>query len=389
MTVTVIGVDGKALPVGASAVLDEADLVVGPRRHLDAHAPERARTIELASIGTIVTDLTVAARAVVLADGDPGFFGVVRELRENNVRLTVLPAVSGVQRLLAAIGRPSDDVTVVHAADGNSGRAVNVCRARPAVAVLGMGPAELGRELREWRRTLVAAEDLGGPAEKVSIVDAGEAAARTWGDTGVVLCLAEAEKVPPRGWIAGAQPVAGGWALPEDDFAHRDGMVSSAELRAIALARIAPAPGTLVWDVGSGPGAMAVECARLGSAVLAVERDPMQCVRILANSSKYGVDVRVVEAELLAAISGLPKPDAVFVGGGGEAVVRACTTVGASRVVVALASVDRVAPTRQALQAVDYRVGGCQVAAARLAEHSDGATRLAAVDPVTVVWGVR
>ncbi|MBE1462341.1 bifunctional cobalt-precorrin-7 (C(5))-methyltransferase/cobalt-precorrin-6B (C(15))-methyltransferase [Kibdelosporangium phytohabitans] len=389
VTVTVIGVDGKTLPAGASAALDEADLVVGLRRQLDAHAPERARTVELGSIESVLTDLTVAAHAVVLADGDPGFFGLVRTLRENNVRLTVLPAVSGVQRLLAGVGRPSDDVTVVNADDGNAGRAVNVCRARPAVAVLGMGPAELARELRGWRRTLVVAEDLGGPDEKVSTVDAGEAGTRTWRDPSVVLCLAEAERVPPRGWIAGAQPLTGGWALPEDEFAHRDGLVSSAELRAIALARLAPAPGTLVWDVGAGSGATAVECARLGSAALAVERDPMQCLRILANSSKYGVDVRVVEAELLAAISGLPKPDAVFIGGGGEAVVRACTTVEASRVVVALASIDRVAPTRQALQAADYRVDGCQLSAARLAEHSDGATRLAAVDPVTVVWGVR
>ncbi|CAM4165417.1 bifunctional cobalt-precorrin-7 (C(5))-methyltransferase CbiE/decarboxylating cobalt-precorrin-6B (C(15))-methyltransferase CbiT [Kibdelosporangium persicum] len=388
MTVTVIGVDGKTLPAGASAALGEADLVLGTRRQLDAHAPDTARTVELGSVESVLTDLTVAAHAVVLADGDPGFFGVVRTLREHGVRLTVLPAVSSVQRLLAAIGRPSDDVVVVDAS-GGAGRAVNVCRARPAVAVLGMAPAELALGLRGWHRTLVVAEDLGGPDEKVSTVDANEAVSREFRDPSVVLCLAEAERVPPRGWIAGAQPVSGGWAFPEDDFAHRDGMVTSAELRAVALSRIAPAPGMLVWDVGAGSGAMGVECARLGAAVLAVERDPVQCVRILANCGKYGVDVRVVEAELLAAISGLPKPDAVFIGGGGEAVVRACATVDASRVVVALSSIDRVSPTRQALKAADYRVDGCQLTVARLSEHSDGATRLAAVDPVTVVWGVR
>jgi precorrin-6Y C5,15-methyltransferase (decarboxylating) len=134
---------------------------------------------------------------------------------------------------------------------------------------------------------------------------------------------------------------------------------------------------------------MAVECARFGSAVLAVDRDPMQCLRILANSSKYGVDVRVVEAELLAAISSLPRPDAIFIGGGGEAVIRACTTVDASRIVVALPSIDRVAVTREALRKADYQVSGCQLSAARVAELPDGATKLAAVDPVTLVWGVR
>ncbi|MBP2325470.1 precorrin-6Y C5,15-methyltransferase (decarboxylating) [Kibdelosporangium banguiense] len=389
MTVTVIGVDGETLPAGAAAVLAEADVVVGARRHLDAHAPRSVRTMELEPVEAVLTDLKLASHAVVLADGDPGFFGIAGTLREKGIRLTVLPTVSSVQRLLGLIGRPSDDVTIVNVQGKDIRQAVNVCRARSAVAVLGAGPAELAVALGGWRRTLVVAEDLGGPDEKVSTVDLNDAVKRTWRESSVVLSLTEAEKVPPRGWIAGAQPVTDGWAMPEDDFSHRDGMVSSAELRALALARLAPAPGSLVWDVGAGSGAMAVECARLGAAALAVERDPMQCLRIMANASQYGVDVRVVEAELLAAISGLPKPDAVFIGGGGDAVVRACTTVEASRVVVALASVDRVAATRSALKAADYRVDGCQLSAARLAEHSDGATKLAAVDPVILVWGVR
>jgi precorrin-6Y C5,15-methyltransferase (decarboxylating) len=385
MTVTVIGVDGETLPAGASVALESADVVVGARGHLDAYAPESARKIELGPVESLFTELTTAERAIVLVDGDPGLFGIVRSLREKSIRPTVLPAVSGVQRLLAAIGRSSDDVTVVSAEGKDTGPALNVCRARPAVAVLGVNPAELAVGLGGWRRTLVVA----GPDGRVSTVDIVEAAKRTWSEPYVLLCLAAVDVVPPKGWIVGAQPVSGGWALPENDFAHRDGMVSTAELRALALARLAPAPGTLVWDVGAGSGAMAVECARLGSAVLAVERDPMQCVRILANSSKYGVDVRVVEAELLAAISTLPRPDAVFIGGGGEAVVRACTTVDASRIVVALPSIDRVGATRHALRAAEYRVDGCQLSAARFADLSGGGIRLAAVDPVTVVWGER
>ncbi|GAB3883626.1 hypothetical protein GCM10029964_043310 [Kibdelosporangium lantanae] len=140
-----------------------------------------------------------------------------------------------------------------------------------------------------------------------------------------------------------------------------------------------------MWDVGAGSGAVAVECARLGSAALAVERDPMQGMRILANSSKYGVDVRVVEAELLAAVSTLPRPDAVFIGGGGDTVVRACASVSADRIVAALPSLDRVGPTTAALKSAGYAVSGCQVSVARL----DAETRLHAVDPVTLVWGTR
>jgi len=95
----------------------------------------------------------------------------------------------------------------------------------------------------------------------------------------------------------------------------------------------------------------------------------------------------VVEAELLAAIHTLPKPDAIFVGGGGEAAIRACTSVGAPRIVVAVSSIDSVAISVDALRKADYKVAGSQVAAARLDEFADGTTRLAAVDPVTVLWG--
>jgi precorrin-6Y C5,15-methyltransferase (decarboxylating) len=372
MTVTVIGVDGSSLPAGAADALAAADLVVGAKPHLVAHAPAGVRTLDID--GVEAADLQSAAQAVVLADGDPTYFGMVRKLRSMGVRLTAVPAVSALQRLLGNLGRPSDDVTVVTGADVRL--ALNVCRARPAVAVLDANPAELAVGLGGWRRTLV----VGG-----STMDLQTAARQTWTEPQLVLCLAEADVIPPSGWMAGAQPLTGGWALAEDDFAHRDGMVTTSEVRALALPRLAPAPGTLVWDVGAGSGAVAVECARLGSAALAVERDPMQCVRILANSSKYGVDVRVVEAELLAAVSTLPKPDAVFIGGGGEAVVRACASVQAARIVAALSTLDRVGPTSAALKAAGYSVAGCQVSVARL----DAETRLHALDPVTLVWGTR
>ncbi|WP_051075837.1 hypothetical protein [Saccharothrix espanaensis] len=138
-----------------------------------------------------------------------------------------------------------------------------------------------------------------------------------------------------------------------------------------------------MWDVGAGPGAIGVECARLGAAVVAVEQDPVQCVRIIANASAHGVDVRVVESPLAEAAD-LPRPDAVFVGGGGPDVVRQCARVGARRVVVATADLELVVPARDALVEAGYEVSGSQLSAARLI----GGTLLA-VNPVTVLWGTR
>lgn len=400
MTVTVVGVDGGVLPAGGAALIAGAELVVGGRRHLERHAVGAAKTLELGPVAEALRVLPAyagdraPADAVVLASGDPGFFGIVRALRAASIAVVVVPAVSSVQRVAAMVGRSWDDVTVVSAHGRDLGPALNICRTHRVVAVLtgpGAGPAELAAGLAGWRRKLAVAEDLGGPGERLSVVDATAGVERDWLEPNVVLCLPESDPVSERGWLAGGLgvPPVDGWALPEDSFSHRDGMVTKPEVRALALARLAPGPGTLVWDVGAGSGAVGIECARLGSAVIAVERDAAQCVRIVANAARYGVDVRLEDGAAPDVLAGLPRPDAVFVGGGGPTVVRACAEAGARRVVVALASLDRFALCRDALRAGGYQVDGSQVTAARLVDLPDGTSRLTGGNPVLVMWGTR
>ncbi len=385
--VDVVGVDGRPFGAAAAAAVDAAEVVAGAARYLPL-APAGAETVELGPLGPALERLA-GRRAVVLASGDPGFFGIVRALRAGGFAVGVHPAASSVARAFARIGRPWDDVAVVSAHGRSLGPAVNVCRARAATAVLtapGAGPAELGAALAGWSRTLVVAEDLDGPAERIMTLPAAEAAGREWRDPNVVLCLRDPAAVPGPGWLAGGPP-APGWALPDAAFEHRGGMVTKAEVRALALARLAPGPGALVWDVGAGSGSVAVECARLGSAALAVERRPDDAARIAANAAAHGVDVRVVAGDAPAALAGLPRPDAVFVGGGGPDVVAAAAAARPQRIVVALAALDRLTLTRAALHG--YRVDGVQLAAARFADLPDGAVRLAATNPILLLWGMR
>lgn len=393
MTLTVVGLDGGPLPPGAAALIADAEVVAGAHRHLVALAlPATARQVELGAVEPALVALA-GRRAVLLASGDPGFFGIVRLLRERGHAPTVLPARSSVALLFARLGRSWDDVAIVSAHGRELGPAVNVCRARAATAVLtapGAGPAEIGAALHGWPRTLVVAEDLGGSAERLTTLPA-DGADREWHPLNVVLCLRDAQPNPARGWYAGGEPVppTGGWALRDDVFAHRAGMITKAEVRAVVLARLAPRPGALVWDVGAGSGSVAVECARLGAAAVAVERRPDDAARVAHNAAAHGVEVRVVIGEAPVALAGLPRPDAVFVGGGGPDVVTAAAGAGPDRVVVALAALDRIAPTRTALAAAGYTVDGVQLAASRLAPLPDGAVRLAATNPITIVWGVR
>jgi precorrin-6B C5,15-methyltransferase / cobalt-precorrin-6B C5,C15-methyltransferase len=180
-----------------------------------------------------------------------------------------------------------------------------------------------------------------------------------------------------------------GWALAEEAFEHRDSMVTKAEVRALALARLGPRPGTLVWDVGAGSGSVAVECARFGAAVIAVERDPAQFARVTANARRHRTEVWVVGGAAPEALAGLPDPDAVFVGGGGLAVINAVAARRPGRIVVALAAVQRAGPAMEALASAGYTVDGTLLQASRLAPLPDGAHRLAATNPVFLLWAAR
>jgi len=178
-----------------------------------------------------------------------------------------------------------------------------------------------------------------------------------------------------------------GWALGEEEFDSRDAVLTKAEVRALALARLGPGPGMLVWDVGAGSGSVAVECARFGAAVIAVERDPVRCERIRANATRHGVDVRIVPGEAPGALDGLPDPDVVFAGGGGPAVIEAVTARHPVRIVVALAAVERAGPAMTALAAAGYATDGALVQASRFTPLPGDVHRLAAANPVFLVWG--
>ncbi|MGW7543259.1 precorrin-6y C5,15-methyltransferase (decarboxylating) subunit CbiE [Streptomyces sp. NPDC054770] len=399
--ITVVGTGTGASPTPEA--LAGAELVVGGRRHLDAvRLPEGAERVVLGplapALDTIGEYIGKDRPVAVLASGDPGFFGIVRVLAERfgSERLDVRPGVSSVAAAFARIGLPWDDAVVVSAHGREPRTAVNVCRAHPKVAVLtgpGAGPAELAAAVPE-DRVLVVASALGDPErERVERVTPAEAAARDWGtDVSVVLCLDGTRALGGVRTVAGAPAGPAGWALAESEFTHRDSMITKFEVRALALARLGPRLGDLVWDVGAGSGSVAVECARLGAAAVAVEKTADGAARIAANARAHGVYVDVVCDIAPDALAALPDPDAVFIGGGGAelpAVVTACARRARRTVVVAMAALDRVPAARAALTGAGFSCDGVLLQSSRLAPLPGEVTRLAATNPVFLLWGTR
>ncbi|MEX0659940.1 MAG: precorrin-6y C5,15-methyltransferase (decarboxylating) subunit CbiE [Egibacteraceae bacterium] len=398
--ITVVGLDGGPLADRARAALARADVVLGWSRHVELVAgslPPAVRQVvvdrDLPATLTVLRE--AQGRRVVLASGDPGFFGIVRAVAAEHTDVTVIPAVSSVAAAFAAAATSWDDAQVVSTHGRSPDRALAVCRRLPKVAVLtgpALGPAELGAALAGLAKRLVVAERLGHPDERVTTVTPHEAAARSdWRDPNVVVVLDDPLPASQKGWAAPPRGTAQRWALPESAFTHRDSMITKAEVRAVALGWLGPGLGDLVWDVGAGSGAVATECARLGAAVIAVDSDPEQCDRARANAAGHDVPVEVVCAKAPEALAALPDPDAVFVGGGGTAltdIVEQAAARARRSVVVALATVERIAGVTGALERHGLQVEATQIHAARLAPLAGG-HRLATTNPVFLIRGGR
>ncbi|MFE7274665.1 precorrin-6y C5,15-methyltransferase (decarboxylating) subunit CbiE [Streptomyces sp. NPDC057623] len=348
--VTVIGWDGSPLTAAARSALGAATLVAGAAHHLSLpEVPPGAERIRLGSVALAARRIAGhRGTAVVLADGDPGFFGVVRTLRapEFGLEVEVVPGVSSVAAAFARAGMPWDDAQVVVAHRRTLRRAVNVCRAHTKVAVLtspGAGPAELGLLLEGVHRTFVICEALGSEREQVTVVTSDKAADHTWRDPNIVIVIGRTVAAAEGGgWIAGRDPGAGprGWTLPAESYGGLMGEGELEPLRAAQLTRLGPRVGDLVWDIGCGSGAFAVEAARAGAAVIAVDRDPQACARTEGNARGFGVLLQTIHGAAPHALENLPEPDVVRIGGGGAAVVSAVADRRPQRIVTHAATRD-------------------------------------------------
>jgi precorrin-6Y C5,15-methyltransferase (decarboxylating) len=240
-------------------------------------------------------------------------------------------------------------------------------------------PEALGRALLEagcGPRTVTVCARLGHDDETVTRTDLAGLAAGSFPGLAVVILQAPAT-------LDGADTPTVAWGVADDSFEHRAGMITKAEVRAVALGKLSLPGAGVLWDVGAGSGSVAVECSRLapGLRVFAVERRPDDVARLRRNA--HGTGVVVVEGEAPGILADLPDPDRVFVGGGGldvlESVMDRLRPGGV--VVATYAALDRAA-------AAANRLGNVvQIAVSRGAPlGGSGALRLAAENPVFVCW---
>jgi precorrin-6Y C5,15-methyltransferase (decarboxylating) len=263
-------------------------------------------------------------RLVLLASGDPMFFGIGATLARlvGTSALDVLPHPSSVSYAAARLGWPVDDLDVVSLV----GRPLETLHPsvqpgrRLLVLVSERGAAVAVRDLLSARgfatSTLTVLAQLGGPDEAIG------ADLETHDPLAIVAVECVADPSAP---VLPRTP-----GLPDEMF-ESDGQLTKREVRALALAALQPVPGQLLWDVGAGSGSIGIEWMRTHPScrALAIEPRADRRDRIVRNACALGVPaLRVVEGAAPAALAGLPSPDAVFVGGGVsvDGVLGACVT---------------------------------------------------------------
>ncbi len=414
--VHVIGLAGEhvdQLSDGTRASIAAARVLVGGRRHLawwrDQQLAGTAgaagpRLIEIgADADAVAREVAQALQSgrgpiAVLASGDPGFFGIVRALLRTVDRraLRIEPAPSSISLAFARLGLPWDDALVVSAHGRPLADAVAALRTAGKVAVLtspASPPEALGAALLASGCSCdlaVVCSRLGGNEESVQRGDARGAGGRDLRSP-LRRRAARTGRTAAHRMDAPATPShSRAAACSRSDcrptrFAHRDGMITKDEMRAVVLAKLALPPAGVLWDIGAGSGSVGIECALVqpGLTVLAVEESAEDAARANANARAHGVGVHVVTGSAPEVLADLPAPDRVFVGGGGLPVLRVALERLAprGRIVATYAALDRAAV------AADLLGNLVQVGVDTGRRLPDGSWRLEAHNPVFVAWG--
>lgn len=332
-----IGSDGlRGLTGRARELLQNADLVLGSAHTLALVPDTQGERLTIGSdLGDIVQTIEKnlgQKRMVVVASGDPLFYGVARYLcdRVGKEKFEVLPHVSSMQLAFARVKESWEEAYLTNLASHPLESVLDKIRIAETVGLFTSqkeNPAVIAKELLvrgiDYFRAYVC-ENLGGPDERVTQGELAEIAALEFDSLNVMIL----QRKPGRPDQQRTTQQFRRFANPDDVFAQsrpKSGLITQSETRAIALAQLDLAPECVMWDIGAGSGSVAIEAAQLASRgmVYAIEQDVADYHLIVANAETFGVhNLKAIHGTAPGVFAALPAPDAIFVGGTSKEVVR-------------------------------------------------------------------
>lgn len=360
------GLEGVISP--ARQLVEQAQLLIGAESTL-ARLPKLSaeRLVVGSNLDEAIDRISRAGdkRVVVLASGDPLFYGVARYLCDKlgKDRFEVVPHVSSMQLAFARVKESWEEAFLTNLANRPLDQAIEKIRIATKAGLFTSDtspPKAVARALLDRRIDYFSAyvcENLGSPDERVTQGELAEIATQDFSPLNVMI-LVRRPNVPDRPSEAIGRRLFGN---PDEAFLQskpKQGLLTPAEVRSMALAEMDLGPNSTVWDIGAGSGSVAIEAAQLaaGGTTYAIEMDPEDHQLITANAERFGLaNLVAVLGRAPDAWKDLPDPDSVFVGGSGREISHVVELAFArlrpgGRLVASVGSIESLSAVHQALE---------------------------------------
>lgn len=389
-----IGDNGKEslLPIYEKWIY-ESDILVGGERHLSFFPDYNGEKISIKKgLKELVNRLQhETKKIVILASGDPLFYGIGSFLA-SKIKLDIYPNVSSVQLAFARMGEKWQDayMTSVH------GRSIKGLAQRidgkEKVALLTdeqNSPNEIAKYLLSFNMTeyeAFVAENLGGELERCGYYTLEEMAQATFSPLNVVIL----KKVKPSpSWTFG---------IDDQEFLQRKpekGLITKKEVRILSLSALQLTPASIVWDIGTCTGSVAIEASKIATegAVYAIEKNEQDIENCLENMKKFRSDITVVHGRAPERLDEFPNPNAIFIGGTSgnmDEILDVCTKrlEPKGRIVVNVVTIENLADALKGLKQREFDVDITSVQVSR-SKPILSLTRFDALNPIYIITAKR
>jgi precorrin-6Y C5,15-methyltransferase (decarboxylating) len=402
-TVSIIGVGmgPEDLTARHERMIKRADILVGGRRLLeqfnDIAAQKKPIGKDIDGIIEFVKAKRKDHKIVVLASGDPLFYGIGARMAGalGARRVRIYPNISSVAAAFARIKKPWNDAAIISLhGRNNEDQLFSALENENTIAVFTdpkKNPAWLAARLieREFSNFKICVlEALGSDTECYGWYPLEKAADMKFAEPNMVVLKRSPMKVKS------ARRIYPG--APDSRYDHQGGLITKSEIRAIALSKLRLAPGQILWDLGAGSGSISIEASLFikKGKIFAVEKNPERIENIKNNRERFKVrNLKIVQAVLPEGLSGLPRPDRIFIGGGGRD-LKAIVTAAAKRlkpggrIVINTVLIPNLQAVTDALRRLKFETEVIQVQINR-ARQMPWAQRFEAQNPIWIISGFR
>ncbi len=397
-----IGDDGvEGMTAQARRLVEAADVLVGPESCSTLMpAVIRGRLVSAANLEELVERIEAAGakRVVVLASGDPLFYGTARYVcsKLGKDRFEVVPHVSSMQLAFARVKESWEDAFLANLSGQSIERVVDRVRSSETAGLFTSdqwpAPAVARALLDEGIDYFQAyvCENLGSPDERVTQGSLADIAKDSFATPNVMILVRKARVADKPGQVGTRM-----FGNPDECFLQsrpKRGLLTPAEVRSLALAELQLRPTSEVWDVGAGSGSVGLEAARIArdGRVHAIEMDPDDHALIRENAARFGVmNLNPVLGRAPEAWASLPDPDAIYVGGSGRDVAMLVDQAWSrlkpgGRLVTACNSIENLAAMHTLLRSRSNDAAYWMVNIARGIEQLDR-IRFEAINPIFLI----